>query len=68
MGKIIQMEVPEGIDENLIREVVEALVTLKELNKKLESLGFLKIQEESLGKFLEEEPELYTQEDIKEKV
>ncbi len=62
------------VDENLIKEVVKALAILKEVNERLkliekylENLGFLKIQEESLKKFLEKEPELYTPKDTKEK-
>ncbi len=67
----IVIEIPQGVDAEEVRRRIERIlgfVISDEFDRFLELIeeyGLLKLQEESLGEFLEEEPDVYTEEDIK---
>ena len=67
----VVIRVPRGIDAGKIRRRIEAILDLvvsDEFDKFIEYLeeyGLLRLQEESLREFLEDEPDVYTEEDIK---
>ena len=64
--KKITIEVPEWVSEEEVELVCRVLATRKEiLRDLLEEYGLLKLQEESLKEFLESEPDLYSEEDVK---
>jgi len=67
----IVIEIPQGVDAEEVRRRIERIlgfVISDEFDRFLELIeeyGLLKLQEESLREFLEEEPNVYTEEDIK---
>ncbi|RLE82012.1 MAG: hypothetical protein DRJ52_03020 [Thermoprotei archaeon] len=64
--KKITIEVPEEVSEEEIKLVCRILAARREILRDiLEEYGLLKLQEESLKEFLESEPELYSEEDVK---
>ncbi|RLE94407.1 MAG: hypothetical protein DRN04_03870 [Thermoprotei archaeon] len=64
--KKITIEVPEWVSEEEVELVCRVLATRKEILRDiLEEYGLLKLQEESLKEFLESEPDLYSEEDVK---
>jgi len=70
MSSII-IELPKGVDPKRIRERIEKILGIiisDEFDKFLELIEeyeLLKLQENSLRDFLEDEPDVYTEEDIK---
>ncbi|MHA1595692.1 MAG: hypothetical protein ACTSXX_13315 [Candidatus Baldrarchaeia archaeon] len=67
----IVIELPEGIDVEKVKRRIESILGIlisddfDKFVELLEEYGLLKLQEESLRKFLEEEPDVYTEGDIK---
>ena len=67
----IVIELPKGVDPRRIRERIEKILGIiisDEFDKFLELIEeyeLLKLQENSLRDFLEDEPDVYTEEDIK---
>jgi len=67
----VVVRVPRGVDVEKVKRRIEAILDLvisDEFDKFIEYLeeyGLLRIQEESLRDFLEDEPDVYTEEDIK---
>ena len=62
----ITIEIPEGLSEEEVKLVYRILTVNREvLMDILEEYGLLKLQEESLKEFLEPEPDLYSEEDVK---
>jgi len=67
----IVIELPKGVDPKRIRERIEKILGIiisDEFDKFLELIEeyeLLKLQENSLRDFLEDEPDVYTEEDIK---
>ncbi len=67
----VVIKVPEGVDAKEVKRRIEAILNLvisDEFDKFMEYLeeyAFLRLQEESLREFLEDEPDVYTENDIK---
>ncbi len=67
----IVIELPKGVDPKRIRERIEKILGIiisDEFDKFLELIEeyeLLKLQENNLRDFLEDEPDVYTEEDIK---
>ena len=70
MSEVV-VKVPEGVDVKKVKRRIEAILDLvisDEFDKFIEYLeeyALLRLQEESLRKFLEDEPDVYTESDIK---
>ncbi len=70
MSEIV-VKVPPGIDAEKLRKRIEALLPVaasdefEKIMELIEEHGFLKLQEDSLREFLEEEPDVYTKKDVK---
>ena len=70
MSQVV-VEVPEGVDVEEVKRRIKRILGIiisddfEKFMEFLEEYGFLKLQEESLREFLEEEPDVYTEEDIK---
>lgn len=71
MPKTITIEVPENIDEGILKSRIEKVIDFtvsNDLDKFMEAVelyGLLKIEEESFKEFLKEEPDIYDERDIK---
>lgn len=67
----VVVKVPRGVDAEKVRRRIEAILDIivsDEFDKFMEFLeeyGLLRIQEESLREFLEDEPDVYTEDDVK---
>ena len=67
----VVVRVPRGVDVDKVKRRIEAILDLvvsDEFDKFMEYLeeyALLRLQEESLREFLEDEPDVYTEEDIK---
>lgn len=67
----IAVRVPRGVDTRKVKRRIEAIldpVVSDESDKFMEYLeeyALLRLQEESLREFLEDEPDVYTEDDIK---
>lgn len=70
MSEVV-VKVPKGVDVKKVKRRIEAILDLvisDEFDKFIEYLeeyALLRLQEESLRKFLEDEPDVYTEDDIK---
>ena len=70
MSEVV-VRVPRGVDVDKVKRRIEAILDLvvsDEFDKFMEYLeeyALLRLQEESLREFLEDEPDVYTEEDIK---
>jgi len=67
----VVVRVPRGVDVEKVKRRIEAILDLvisDEFDKFMEYLEeyvLLRLQEESLRDFLEDEPDVYTEEDVK---
>jgi len=67
----VVIKVPKGVDVEKVKRRIEDIldfVVSDEFDKFMEYLeeyGLLRLQEESLREFLEDEPDVYTEDDIK---
>ena len=67
----VVVKVPRGVDVKKVKRRIEAILDLvisDEFDKFMEYLeeyALLRLQEESLREFLEDEPDVYTEDDIK---
>jgi len=67
----VVVKVPKGVDVEKVKRRIEAILDLvisdefDKLIEYLEEYALLRLQEESLRKFLEDEPDVYTEDDIK---
>ncbi len=67
----VVVKVPKGVDAEKVKRRIEAILDLvvsDEFDKFLEYLeeyALLRLQEESLREFLEDKPDVYTEDDIK---
>ena len=67
----VVVKVPRGVDVEKVKRRIEAILDLvisDEFDKFIEYLeeyGFLRLQEEGLRDFLEEEPDVYREGDVK---
>ncbi|MEB3779041.1 MAG: hypothetical protein GSR85_02245 [Desulfurococcales archaeon] len=70
MSEVV-IKVPEGVDAREVKRRIEAILNLlisDEFDKFMEYLEeyvLLRLQEDSLREFLEDEPDVYTEDDIK---
>jgi len=70
MSQVV-VEVPEGVDVEEVKRRIKRILGIiisddfEKFMEFLEEYGFLKLQEEPLREFLEEELDVYTEEDIK---
>ncbi|MCE4617477.1 MAG: hypothetical protein F7C32_02715 [Desulfurococcales archaeon] len=70
MSEVV-VKVPRGVDVDKVKRRIETILDLvisDEFDKFIEYLeeyALLRLQEESLREFLEDEPDVYTEEDIK---
>ena len=70
MSEVV-VKVPRGVDAEKVKRRIEAILDLvisDEFDKFMEYLeeyALLRLQEESLQEFLEDEPDVYTEDDIK---
>ena len=70
MSEVV-VKVPRGVDVKKVKRRIEAILDLvisDEFDKFMEYLeeyALLRLQEESLREFLEDEPDVYTEDDIK---
>ncbi len=70
MSEVV-IKVPKGVDVEKVKRRIEDIldfVVSDEFDKFMEYLeeyGLLRLQEESLREFLEDEPDVYTEDDIK---
>ncbi len=70
MSEVV-VKVPRGVDAEKVKRRIEAILDLvisDEFDKFMEYLeeyALLRLQEESLREFLEDEPDVYTEDDIK---
>ena len=70
MSEVV-IKVPEGVDAREVKRRIEAILNLlisDEFDKFMEYLeeyALLRLQEDSLREFLEDEPDVYTEDDIK---
>ena len=70
MSEVV-VKVPKGVDVEKVKRRIEAILDLvisDEFDKFIEYLEeymLLRLQEESLREFLEDEPSVYTEDDIK---
>ncbi|MEB3764602.1 MAG: hypothetical protein GSR77_00315 [Desulfurococcales archaeon] len=70
MSEVV-VKVPRGVDAEKVKRRIEAILDLvisDEFDKFMEYLEeyvLLRLQEESLREFLEDEPDVYTEDDIK---
>ncbi len=71
VSETVVVRVPRGVDAEKVRRRIEAILDIivsDEFDKFVEFLeeyGLLRIQEESLREFLEDEPDVYTEDDVK---
>jgi len=67
----VVVRVPRGVDVEKVKRRIEAILSFvvsDEFDKFMEYLeeyALLRLQEESLRDFLEDEPDVYTEEDVK---
>ncbi len=70
MSEVV-VKVPRGVDAEKVKRRIEAILDLvisDEFDKFMEYLeeyALLRLQEENLREFLEDEPDVYTEDDIK---
>ena len=70
MSEVV-IRLPKNVDTNKVKRRIESILNLilsDEFDKFLEYLEeyeFLRVQEESLRDFLEEEPDVYSENDVK---
>ena len=71
VSETVVVRVPRGVDAEKVRRRIEAILDIIESDEFdkfvefLEEYGLLRIQEESLREFLEDEPDVYTEDDVK---
>lgn len=67
----IVIKVSKGVDAEKVRHRIEAILDFiasdefDRFMEYLEEYGLLRLQEESLREFLEEEPDVYSEDDVK---
>ena len=67
----VVIKVPEGVDAREVKRRIETILDIvvsDEFDKFMELLeqyALLRLQEDSLREFLEDEPDVYTEDDIK---
>ena len=70
MSEVV-VRVPRGVDVEKVKRRIEAILDLvisdgfDKLIEYLEGYALLRLQEESLREFLEDEPDVYTEDNIK---